>query len=654
MKTSSDPQPPPRTNRTRLAVLAAAAAGLLVVAAIVAVLVVRSNRSDATATVYLSPAAAPVDDDSRISVSGIGWRAGEQVAICLVADSGQACGEDNALLVADADEEGAFQAMIDAGQWLRQGFTIVIAQGLDSGRLAARTFRVLIAPEQDLIALDSLTGSPPLDATPDDADSTVNMPLIVSGDGGWQGDYFENPDLVGEPVLQRVDSSLSMNWRNDAPGPGLPVDGFSARWTTSAPFQGRRYTFNISADGGVRLYVDGQIVIDRWTPQPGQVSGSVDLLPGDHDVVVEYFNASGPAFISAGWSESNDFPDWRGEYFSGTELTGAPELVRNDPAVNFNWGRTGPAPGVLAADSFAARWTRSLEFVDGTYRWSLTGDDGARLLVDGSLVLDAWQGSSGQEVTAQTPLDAGQHVLVVELRNAEGAGGIALSWNVVAEATPIAVATSSPPTEAPIATLEPPTATPEATSQPTATPTETPTVVPGSTPTPTPTDDPNMTATPTPTLDPDATATPTLDPDATVTPTPTGPTPTATPTGSTTATTTPSVMPIVTGTPQPTIRIVEVNPTIGLPGDHVRVTTGNWTPGIRVTVAIVEAGESFDDAYEVPGTATTTPVNAASGFTIDFNFPTDSRWELDTEVWVIVHNAGWTEWGYAEMELREQ
>ena len=644
MNTSSTSRPPGRTHRTRLAVLAVAAVGLLVLAVIIAVWAISANRPNVPTALYLSPAAAPVNDDSQISVSGLGWRAGEQVAICLVADSSEACSAENALLVSEADAQGALQATVDAGQWLQQGFTTVLAQGLDSGAFASRIFRVLVAPERAVIASNAVGDSSLPGETPV-ADGTVNLPLIVSGEGGWQGDYFDNPNLAGEPVLQRVDNSLSMNWGNDAPAPSLPTDGFSARWTTRAPFLGRRYIFNLTADGGVRLYVDGQIVIDRWRAEPGLVSGYVDLLPGEHDVVVEYFNDSGPAFISGGWAESNDYPDWRGEYFASSELTGAPELIRNDPAVNFNWGRSGPAPGVLTADSFAARWTRSLEFVEGTYRWAMTADDGARLLVDGQVVLDAWQGQTGQEVTAETRLDAGLHTVVVELHNAEGPGGIALGWTVViAEETPTPEATSGPTVE-PTATPDQPTATPDPSVESTATPTDTPTVVPGSTAPPTATDDPNMTATPTATHDPNATLTPT----PTVTPTPTNGA-----SGSSTTTPTPSVTATSTQTPEAMVHPVDISPFFVLPGTQVTLTTGDWTPGTRVTVALVEDGQPFSQAVEVSGTALTTPSNSAQGFSIQFDFPTDSRWQLESTIRIIIHNSSWTEVASDVIELREE
>ena len=67
-----------------------------------------------------------------------------------------------------------------------------------------------------------------------------------------------------------------------------------------------------------------------------------------------------PSSAQAG--KSNEFPDWRGEYFAATDLTGfSPELIRNDPAVIFDWGRSGPAPNLLA---------RTASLPGGPGRWS--------------------------------------------------------------------------------------------------------------------------------------------------------------------------------------------------------------------------------------------------------------------------------------------
>ena len=68
--------------------------------------------------------------------------------------------------------------------------------------------------------------------------------------------------------------------------------------------------------------------------------------------------------------------------------------MRNDVAVDFDWGEASPAPGQVPADGFSARWTRTLPFVEGPYRFSVTANDGAHVLVDNQVLIEAWNGSS--------------------------------------------------------------------------------------------------------------------------------------------------------------------------------------------------------------------------------------------------------------------
>ena len=560
------------------------------------------------------------------------------MAICLAASRDEPCDEESATAIEQTDDDGAFSATILAGPLLQRGQSVIIVRGLESGVTASRTFRALTA-SADALASASRTQPMSSGATKPTADAAlgVALPLIVSGGAdGWQADYYDNPDLSGQPVVQRKDASISFDWADQPPADGVPAEGFSVRWLQQATIEGRRYTFQVTADGGVRLNVDGVPVVNSWEEGQKTLMGEIDLLPGEHTIEVSYFNSTSPAGISVSWSEAGVYPEWRGEYFANGNLGGSPALVRNDSAVNFNWGRSGPAPGLLPADMFSARWTRSLAFDEALYRWTLSADDGARLLLDGEVVIDAWQGVNSQEVSADWPLGAGDHQVVVELRNEAGPGGIVAAWSLVLEPT----ATPDPSLGE---TSLPPTATPTAQSDATATPTET--VLPETTATPAPTTDPN--ATDTPTVPPGSTATHTPTPTATVDPsgTPT-PTPTATtgnePTG--TPTTTPTAM----------VRFIDVNPSIGLPGDLIRLTTGDWTPGLRVSVSLVEPGQPYSQAVSVAGTITTTPANPANGFTIEFEFPDDPRWEIGSDVWIIVHNSSWTEWGRGVLELNDQ
>ena len=118
---------------------------------------------------------------------------------------------------------------------------------------------------------------------------------------------------------------------------------------------------------------------------------------------------------------------WRGEYYHSRDLTGAPALVRNDVAVNFNWGSGAPAAG-LPADGFSARWTRVLPFEDGQYRFHALVDDGVRLYVDDALVIDDWRDGGRRELAADRRLAAGSHSLRIEYYERTGDALIQAWW----------------------------------------------------------------------------------------------------------------------------------------------------------------------------------------------------------------------------------
>jgi hypothetical protein len=68
------------------------------------------------------------------------------------------------------------------------------------------------------------------------------------------------------------------------------------------------------------------------------------------------------------------FTDWQGEYYNNVNLEGEPVVVRNDPAIDFNWGTGPPAPGV-GPDDFSVRWTSDRDLPAGIYRINFRVDD---------------------------------------------------------------------------------------------------------------------------------------------------------------------------------------------------------------------------------------------------------------------------------------
>ena len=252
----------------------------------------------------------------------------------------------------------------------------------------------------------------------------------------WRGEYFSNRSLLGSSALVRSDPTIGFNWGLGAPAAGLPVDNFSVRWTRSAEFEGATYRFHTRADDGIRLWVDGQQIIDAW--QDGAVRefvADLALTPGTHTIRVEYYEAGIFAEAHVWWEKVSAFPDWQGEYYSNRKLEGSPALVRNDKKIDFDWKDGRPASG-LPKDNFSARWTRSTKFDAATYRFHVLVDDGARLWVDGKRIIDAWEDGPARELTADLALTKGTHSVKVEYYERSGDARMKVWWEKTAASFP--------------------------------------------------------------------------------------------------------------------------------------------------------------------------------------------------------------------------
>lgn len=245
----------------------------------------------------------------------------------------------------------------------------------------------------------------------------------------WRGEYFANMTLSGSPVTVQNDADINFNWGNGSPAVGMPTDQFSARWTRSLGFNPGTYRFNVRSDDGVRVWVDNQLIIDQWRDAANTTfSAELTLSAGTHAIKVEYYENIGTAQIQFWWALSGAFPDWKGEYFSNISLSGGPAVVRNDVNIDFNWGAGAPASGI-PADSFSVRWTRSLPFNQGRYRFHVLVDDGARLYVDGQLIIDEWRDGMAREVTFDMELAGGDHLVRLEYYDRIDQARIRLWWD---------------------------------------------------------------------------------------------------------------------------------------------------------------------------------------------------------------------------------
>lgn len=248
----------------------------------------------------------------------------------------------------------------------------------------------------------------------------------------WQGEYFNNPNLSGTPTLRREESALQFDWGTGSPDPRIPADGYSARWRRVWYFDNASYTFSAQTDDGVRLYVDGGLVIDAWHDQiPTLYTVDLSLRAGWHELIVEYYENTGEASASLWWwripSTETNSEWWLGAYYSNVSLYGPPALVRHDAEIDFDWGETSPDKRI-AADSFSVRWMRALVLEAGQYEFTVETDDGLRLYVDDRLLIDEWRDGARRGFSASVWLPNGEHIVRVEYYEHTGQATVKLSW----------------------------------------------------------------------------------------------------------------------------------------------------------------------------------------------------------------------------------
>jgi hypothetical protein len=132
--------------------------------------------------------------------------------------------------------------------------------------------------------------------------------------GGLRADYYHHdggtPHVPPEGafstfVLTRIDPQINFNWGQGSPDASINIDDFSAIWTgeVEAAFT-ETYTFYTTADDGVMLWVDGQLIVDSWTDQSAtEHSGTIDLVAGStYPIEMWFYERAVDAVAELRWS----------------------------------------------------------------------------------------------------------------------------------------------------------------------------------------------------------------------------------------------------------------------------------------------------------------------------------------------------------------
>jgi hypothetical protein len=269
--------------------------------------------------------------------------------------------------------------------------------------------------------------------------TTVSPPNSGTGTG-LSAQYFDNSDLTA-PKVARTDATVNFDWGAGSPDPSIGADTFSVRWTGQVEATTTAtYTFYTVSDDGVRLWVNGQLLINNWTNHGAtENSGTIALTAGQkYDVKMEFFDGGGGAVAKLLWSaptiakqvipKSQLYPagaaagtGLTGQYFDNADFTTL-KVTRADPVVSFNWGSGSPAASI-GPDTFSVRWTGKIRApASATYTLYTVSDDGVRLWVNGQLIINNWTNHGPTENSGTIALTAGQNY-DVKMEYFEGGGG---------------------------------------------------------------------------------------------------------------------------------------------------------------------------------------------------------------------------------------
>ncbi len=284
----------------------------------------------------------------------------------------------------------------------------------------------------------------------------------VQGTGtGLIAAYFPTMTLSGTAV-PRLDSMIDFGWGTGAPITGIGSDNFSARWVGQvAAHSTDTYTFSTISDDGIRVWLDGTLLIDNWTSHAPTTDTAVPvtLLAGDrHDLRVEYFENTGGATVRLRWATATSaaaavpmlqlYPQPPPAAGSGTGLTAAyyatmdlsgPAITRTDTVIDFDWGTGAPMAGI-GSDNFSVRWVGQVAApTTDTYTFSTISDDGIRVWLDGTLLIDNWTTHAPTTDTAiPVALLAGElHDLRVEYFENAGGATVRLHWATATSAAAV-------------------------------------------------------------------------------------------------------------------------------------------------------------------------------------------------------------------------
>ena len=220
---------------------------------------------------------------------------------------------------------------------------------------------------------------------------------------GLQGQYFDTPDLTNA-ALVRTDAQVDFNWNAGSPSASINAESFSVRWTGQVEAQvTESHDFHVVANDGARLWVNGQLLIDRFDDATTNATGTIDLISGRrYDIQLEYRENNGDASVRLEWSSESQnrevipqqylFAGNRGEILierfnsiGGSAVSNLTDSAQFPGEPSFQGLRSAFESDSNIGSSFGQRLAGFLHPPEtGPYTFFIAGDQSAELLLSNS------------------------------------------------------------------------------------------------------------------------------------------------------------------------------------------------------------------------------------------------------------------------------
>lgn len=264
----------------------------------------------------------------------------------------------------------------------------------------------------------------------------------------FDGDFDRLPDFNG---LSAIDTGTTHQ---------ISLADIQETETFAALFEGQievttagNYTFQLTSDDGSKLLINNTVVIDHDGLHGNEAkSGEITLVPGTYDLRVEYFEKSGGQSLAlayqseggvlsdipadgvltstalestggnSGSTSQFDYEVYQGEFNQLPDFsTLTPDATGTSPTITLDVAND--------HDTFALVFTKQIAVATaGNYSFRVTSDDGSKLLVNNTVVVDHDGLHSSEPKEGQIFLNPGTYDLRVEYFEKDGGQALAVAY----------------------------------------------------------------------------------------------------------------------------------------------------------------------------------------------------------------------------------